>query len=372
MAANIDSTRNEFVRNAIEAVIKIGAILIILLACFAIVRPFVGIVVWGIIIAVAIFPIAAKIAAMLGGRHRTATVLITIILLIFLVLPAIELAAIVLDNVDSLRARIDQGSLDIPMPPESVSGWPLIGGPVADFWTLAATNLTEALTIIQPQLQAAATWLVGALAGIGLGVIQFIAAIIIAGVFMATAPASANFARALARRLAGERGDDLVELSSKTVRGVARGVLGVAVIQSSVAGIGLVLAGIPGAGIWTLACLLLAIIQIGVAPIMIGATIYMFSTAETLPAVLFLIFAVVVSGSDNILKPMLMGRGLEVPMLVIMIGTIGGMLMSGIVGLFIGAVILALGYELFVTWVYEPDQSATAGLADTQAEEATG
>ncbi len=280
------------------------------------------------------------------------------LLLVLLVVPALELAGIVAENVEQLSARLEGDGPQVPPPPEGVADWPLIGDEVAAFWTLAATNLEQALTVIEPQIRAFGAWLVRALAGAGLGLLQFIAAIIIAGVFIAQAEASGEFTRAFARRLAGERGDELARLAEATVRGVARGVIGVAVIQATLAGIGLVVADIPGAGLWTLLCLLLAIIQLGVAPVMIGAIIYMFATADTLPAVIFLIYGLVVSASDNILKPLLMGRGLDVPMLVILVGTIGGMLLQGIVGLFIGAVILSLGYKLFVAWVYEQEAIA--------------
>ena len=247
MTSGSADERDVFVRNSLEATVKIGAILIILVWCFRIIEPFVGIVVWGTIIAVAVYPLAQKLAVWIGGRYKTAAAILTVLMLLLLVTPAIELAAIVVDNVNALSARVETGSgLRIPMPPESVTTWPLVGETVADFWTLAATNLTEALKVIEPQLKAIGTWLITSLAGVGLGVLQFVAAIIIAGVFMANASGSGEFARALGRRLAGDRGDELTRLAEATVRGVARGVIGVAFIQSTLAGIGLVVADIPG------------------------------------------------------------------------------------------------------------------------------
>lgn len=357
MAAT-SSDRDTFVRNTMEATIKIGVVFAIVYWCFEIVAPFIGIVAWGIIIAVALYPLAMWIGKMLGGRKGLAVTVMTVLMLVLLVYPAVELTGTIVENVDELSARLEGDAPKIPLPPEGVAEWPLIGEKVSEFWTLAATNLEAALTTIEPQIKAMGAWLVGTLAGIGLGLLQFIAAIIISGVFMANAESSGEFARSLGRRLAGDRGDELTKLSEATVRGVARGIIGVAVIQTTFAGIGLTVADIPGAGIWTLACLLLAIIQLGVAPVMLGAAIYMFSTADTTPAVIFLVYAIVVSASDNILKPLLMGRGLDVPMLVILVGTIGGMLMQGIVGLFIGPVILSLGYKLFVAWVYDSNDAS--------------
>jgi predicted PurR-regulated permease PerM len=358
MTAGNPADRDLFVRNSMEAAIKIGVVFAIVYWCFNIVAPFIGIVVWGIIIAVALFPLAVWVSRMMGGRHGMAVAAMTVLMLLLLVVPAVELTSITIENVEDLAARLEEGALNIPLPPEGVADWPVIGDQVSKFWTLAATNLEAALQSIEPQIKAAGAWLVTTLAGLGLGLLQFIAAIIIAGVFMANATGAGEFARSLSRRMAGERGDELARLAEATVRGVARGVIGVAVIQSTLAGIGLVLADIPAAGLWTLACLLLAIIQLGVAPVMIGAIIYMFSTADTLPAVVFTVYALVISASDNILKPLLMGRGLDVPMLVILVGTIGGMLLQGIVGLFIGAVVLSLGYKLFLAWLAEPDPTA--------------
>jgi len=353
MAASSTEPRDIFVGNAIEAAVKIGAALAILLWCFQIVQPFVGIVVWGIIIAVALQSLTRRVAGLLGGRLGIAAFVMTILMLVMLVVPAIELTAIVADNVQDLSANLHGDTLRIPLPPESVASWPMVGGAISDFWTLAATNLTEALKVIEPQLKTVGAWLVTTLAGAGLGLLQFIAAIVISGVFMSQAEAAGRFARALGHRLAGRNGEALTTLAEATVRGVARGVIGVAFIQSALAGIGLVMADIPGAGLWTLLSLVLAIVQIGVGPVMIGAAIYMFSTADLTPAIVFAVYALLVSVSDNLLKPLLMGRGLDVPMSVILVGTIGGMLMQGFVGLFIGAVILALGYKLFVAWVFE-------------------
>jgi predicted PurR-regulated permease PerM len=158
-------------------------------------------------------------------------------------------------------------------------------------------------------------------------------------------------AQGIARRLAGERGPQLADLAEATVRGVARGLLGVAVVQSLLAGVGMVLAGVPAAGLWTLLCLFLCVVQIGAGLVLVPAVIYVFVTGSTTTAVLFLVWSVFVMLIDNVLKPMLMGRGLQVPMVVVFLGAIGGMLAWGIVGLFVGSVILVLGYKLFVGWL---------------------
>ena len=156
----------------------------------------------------------------------------------------------------------------------------------------------------------------------------------------------------------GERGDEFAEISNVTIKNVAKGILGVAIIQSTLAGIGFILAGVPYAGLWALICLILAIIQIGPALVIIPVIIYLFSTMGLLGAILWTVYFVVVMISDNFLKPILLGKGAPVPMLVIFLGTIGGFITSGFVGMFIGAIILSLGYKLFITWL---DEEAVAG-----------
>jgi predicted PurR-regulated permease PerM len=341
----------QFTRNAVEATIRIGVLLVLVAWCFQITRPFIGPIVWGVIIAIAIFPIHRALLTLLGGRNGLSASLLTVVMLVVLVWPTFVLTGALLDNLQLLLDTLDAGSLDVPPPPEGVASWPVIGPTLYQFWDLASTNLDAALTELQPQIEAVAGWLLSAAAGTGLGVLQFVLSIIISGILITHSAAGHHFADKLSLRLSGERGSAFVDLAEATVRGVARGVIGVAFIQMLLVGLGLGIAGVPWAGLWTFLALLLAIMQIGVAPVMIGAIIYMFTTADTLPAVLFLIYGVFVSGIDNVLKPLLMGRGLDVPMAIILVGTIGGMLASGIVGLFIGAVVLAVGYKLFMTWL---------------------
>jgi predicted PurR-regulated permease PerM len=193
-------------------------------------------------------------------------------------------------------------------------------------------------------------------AGAGIGILQFVISIIIAGVILANAVGFGAFLKALARRLMGNRGEEFTMLASKTVRSVAQGVLGVALIQSLLAGVGLLAAGVPGAGLWALLVLLLAIVQLPPILILAPIILYVFSVSSTTVAVIFMIWSILVSMSDAFLKPLLLGRGVEVPMLIILVGAIGGMIHSGIIGLFVGAVVLALGYELFRAWLEEGKQ----------------
>jgi predicted PurR-regulated permease PerM len=218
--------------------------------------------------------------------------------------------------------------------------------------------LGEALRQASPLLKRFGTWLLNAAEGAGIALLQFVLAIFIAGAFLANAEAAGSMTRAIAERLAGERGLILAGVAEHTIRSVASGILGVALIQALLAGLGFLVAGVPAAGLLTLICLLSGVIQLGVVIVLIPVVIYLFSTAETTTAVGFLIWAILVAPVDNILKPILLGRGVDVPTLVIFVGAIGGFLSSGIIGLFLGAVVLALGYKLFLTWLKQEDSTA--------------
>lgn len=336
----------------LETVIRIGVVAVLVVWCFQIVRPFVIPVVWGIIIAVAVFPGYLKLETSLGGRKGIAASLVTILLMIVLLVPTVMLAETLVSGASTVADRMQEGTLEIPPPPESIAAWPLIGEPLDRFWRTASQNLASALKPIAPQLKEFGKWLLSGAAGAGLGILQFIAAIIIAGVLLAYTDAGTRTARALGYRLAGDRGDEYADLAESTVRSVARGILGVALIQSLLAGIGFMVVGIPGAGLWALIALFLSVIQIGIFPVTLPIVIYVFATADITVAIAFLIWSIFVSTIDNILKPILLGRGVKVPMVVIFAGSIGGFIASGIIGLFTGAVILALGYTLFLAWLH--------------------
>lgn len=368
------SADKEFLSRVVEATIRIALLAGLAAWCFLIVSPFLGPIVWGVIIAVATHNLYKRLEDVLGNRRGLAATIYILLGLVLLIVPAVMLGSTVADGAQGLADSMRAGQIRIPPPPESVAGWPLVGKPLAAFWQGASSNLEATLETIAPQLKALSGWLLASAAGAGLGILQFIVAIVIAGVLLAHSEASGRATRAVAMRLAGNQGVDFAQIAEATVRSVARGILGVALIQSVLSGIGFLVIGVPGAGLWALVALLLSVIQIGIAPVTIPVLIYVFYTADTLPFVIFLVYIVAVSLLDNILKPILLGRGIKVPMVVIFIGAIGGFIASGIIGLFIGAVILTVGYKLFLAWLYgEPraalgsSQSETPSVAEPSA-----
>jgi predicted PurR-regulated permease PerM len=336
---------------ALEISVRIGLLAVLVAWCFQIVRPFLALVAWGLIIAVATYPIYRWLEAALGERRRLAATLFTLLMLALLIGPTLMLAGTLVEGAQELASALSAGTLSVPPPPEKIGGWPLVGAPLERIWSLASQNLQEALRQIGPEIKPLGLRALSAAANTGLGILQFVAAIIVAGILQAHAEGGSRVAYTVAGRLAGERGTQFTDLAQATVRGVARGILGVALIQSLLAGLGFLAAGLPAAGFLAFLCFLLAVVQIGPTLILVPAVIYVFYTADFTPAVLFTVWSVFVGFVDNVLKPLLLGRGAKVPMIVILVGVIGGFLDSGIIGLFVGSVVLALGYTLLVAWL---------------------
>jgi len=352
-SSNQSSNDKSFVAKAFEATVHVGLAVLLLYWCFKIGQPFLETIVWGIILAVAIHPGYNRLKSALGGRGRLAATLITLLALLILLVPTYMLSGSLIDTAKEYSTHLEAGTLDVPPPPESVRPWPVIGKPLYNFWRLASNNLGAALNKIAPQLKEYGVPLLSAAAGAGVGILKFVVSIIIAGVMLANDAGGGRVARAIATRLAGERGPAAVELTVATVRSVTLGILGVAIIQTILASLGFIVVGVPGAGLWALLVLILAIVQLPTIIILGPIIIYVFTTSSTIVAVLFAIWSILVGISDAFLKPLLMGRGVDVPMLVVFIGAIGGFMTSGIIGLFVGAIILALGYKLFSLWLEE-------------------
>jgi len=349
---------------AIDIAIRIGVIALLIALCFKILRPFISPVMWGTILAIALYPVCRRLSGVLGGRVKLASAIITAVMLLGIILPSIQMVGSLVGGTKYISERIQRGEIKVPPPPDDIDTWPLIGKSLKREWYEASENLKATLTRFQAQLKAMSLWLLKSAMGTALGLVQFALSIIIAGIFMANARGSGNMARELFVRLAGERGADFADISTKTVRNVVKGILGVAIIQALLAGTGFLVAGVPAAGLWAFLCLFLAIIQIGIFPVVIPVIIYMFSSADTFTAGLLTGWLILVSLLDNLLKPILLGRGAPVPMLVIFLGAIGGFLSMGFLGLFVGAVILSIGFKLFRAWLDDLSHPDTSGGPD--------
>jgi len=354
---------NAFVRNSVEAAIRIGLLAGLFWWCLKIVNPFVMPVLWAVIFAVALYPFFGWLKSKFGGRGGLAATILTLVALAVLIVPIVVLSTSMIGSVQHITKGVDDGTLKVPPPPEGVAEWPVIGEKLSVAWGQASNNLQRFFERYREELKPVWGFVVTQAAGAGGATLVFMIAILIAGLMMAKAESAVAGLEAVATRLAGDKGTEMVSVSGATIRSVVQGVLGVAVIQSLASGIGMLIVGVPGAGLWAGLVLLLAIMQLPPVLVLLPAAIYVFSSASTITAVLFLIFALVVSTSDAFLKPLFLGRGMTTPMPVILLGAIGGMMLSGIVGLFIGAVVLALGYELTVAWVKGEEEKA-AGVVE--------
>ena len=303
---------------------------------------------------------------MLGGKAKLAGGLFIGVSLLIIGASVFLLGESLVDGAVSVVKNLESGEIDVPPPTESVKEWPVVGPKVYEYWSAANTDLTATLQKLSPMLKTLSARLAASFAGLAGATLQMFFAIIIAGILMISAEGGQRSAMMIAKRLAGDDGPPMVHLSVGTIRSVVKGVLLVAIIQGILAAVGLAIAGVPGVGLWALLVIVVAVIQL--PPILILGPIaaFVFATNDnTVIAVFFLIWSLVVSGADGFLKPMLLGRGVQVPMLVILIGAIGGMLRSGVVGLFIGPVILAIAFTLFMAWVKDDDE-AKDGTAVTE------
>lgn len=335
---------------AIEVFLRLGLLIGLLYWCFLILSPFLMPVLWGIIIAVALFPLQSFLQKKFRNSQKLAATAITLVILAIVLIPTSMFIDSLADNIVAFKAQIDAGSFIVPSPSESIKEWPLIGPKLYDTLMALTHNTMQVVQEHQSQVTEIAKTILGAVIGTGLGVLQMLLSVIIAGVLLATKGTEEATHRIIDRLIEGH-GENFVKLSAATIRNVVKGVLGVAVIQTALAGAGLYLAGIPNAVIWILLSFILSIVQLGPGLVLVPAMIYLFNTTDSLSAILWTVYFVIVMFSDNILKPILLGKGAPVPMLVIFLGVVGGFMLFGFIGLFTGAIVLSIGYKLFLAWL---------------------
>ncbi|MBE9564933.1 MAG: AI-2E family transporter [Proteobacteria bacterium] len=342
----------DFTRNTIEAAVRLGLLLLLATWCFKIITPFIVPVMWGVIIAVAIYPLFLKLKSSLGDNNKLAAVVYTLLTLALLITPTVMISDSIIETSGIITERYEAGTLEIPPPNDSVKEWPLIGEKTHAIWSQTSDDLEATLIKYEAETKKVGKAIASGAAGAAGTILQFVLSIIISGILVANASAAYDVNIKFFSRLTNDSsGLSYANLTRDTIRSVAQGVLGVALIQAVLSALGMMVMDVPAWGLWTLAVLVVAIAQIPPIVILGFVSAYVFSVADTTPAVIFLIYCIVVSSSDAFLKPLFLGRGMKIPMLVILLGAIGGMMMSGIIGLFVGAIILAMGYELFMAWL---------------------
>jgi predicted PurR-regulated permease PerM len=344
----------------IHYTLQLVALALLLISCYLIIAPFINLMVWASVLAITLYPLQKIIAGKLRGRNGWAATIITILMLAILIAPAVWLLLSTVSELKGLAELYRSGQFNIPPPPENVKGWPLIGTKMFALWSAASSNLTALITEHTDQVKIVVLKFLNLMASTGKGILLFTLAVIASGALLAYAKSSGEFVKSFFVKLMGDMGAEMTSVAEVTVRNVAKGILGVAFIQSMLAGVGFVLAGIPLAGLWIVICLVLAIVQVGLMPVSVGVIIYIWGHGSTLTAILLTGWMVFVGIIDNVLKPIMLGKGAPVPMLVVFLGAIGGFMTSGFIGLFTGAIILSVGYKLLQAWLKGSNKEETA------------
>jgi len=357
-----------FASRLMDVLIRAGLIVALTALCYRVFSPFLTLMVWALILAVAMYPLHLALAARVGNRQGLAATLLVLIGIVLIVVPSSILMSLLGDAVKRFIEDIQSNNLQIPAPYSGIESWPIVGRKLHALWSAAHSDLPALVQSMQPKISDLSKGALAFVASIGVGLLQFLASFIVAGIIMAFGQSGARAMRSIFKRMfGGARGDEFATLSTQTIRAVANGVIGVAFIQAIIIGLVLIFAGVPGAGVLTVIILVLGIAQVPALIVTLPAIAYIWASGnyETGAAIAYTVLLAVSGMADNVLKPLLLGRGVDAPMPVILIGALSGMAAAGILGMFVGATLLALGYQLFMGWVASnPD----ADVPDKQAD----
>jgi len=351
METSKTATSDSNAEKKVDSVIRIILICLLIGWCCYIASPFIYMMIWGSIVAISVFPLYSKFLKLFRGSKAVSAIAISLILLSIIIIPSWLLTESIFAGLDHTRARYNQGQPLIPPPGENVQHWPSIAKPVIDFWQLASDNIQEAILQHKGEFEKLGKWSIASLSAFGAGILQFLISIIVGGMFLYFAEPLSKSMLKILKKITPSKGEGVASLIVNTILAVVKGILGVAAIQAAMAGTAFFIVGIPYAGLWTILCLMLSVVQIGSWPVLLSLSIYMFSTHDVLPSILFAAWMAIVATTDNVLTPVLMGRGSSVPMLVLFIGAFGGFMAIGFLGLFLGAVVFSIGYKLFDYWL---------------------
>jgi predicted PurR-regulated permease PerM len=357
-------------RRLMDVLIRAGLVVALTVLCYRIFSPFLALMVWALILAVTLYPLHQKLARRIGGRQGLAATLLVLVGLVLIVLPTTVLMGALGDSIHDFVASVRDNTLQVPAPAPGVAEWPVVGKSIHGVWSKAHEDLPAFIQSQQPKIGDLARTALGIVAAIGGSVLMFLFAFIVAGIIMAFGRSGAAATKSIFDRIVGvERGEQFAKLSTATIRAVASGVLGVALIQAIVVGLVLLLAGIPFAGALAVVVLVLGIAQLPAPLVTLPVIAYIWVSGgySTVMAVTWTVLLFLAGMLDNVLKPLMLGRGVDAPMPVILLGALGGMASSGIEGMFVGAVLLALGYQIFMAWVQaNPDAPKAPVVIESQ------
>jgi predicted PurR-regulated permease PerM len=352
----VSDLEKKFASQLTDVLIRTGVILVLAWLCYRVFSPFLTLTVWAVILAVTLYPFHRMIAGWLNGRQGIAATLIVLLGIAILVVPIAVLMSSLGDTARDFITRVQTNAVEIPPPPDRVATLPLIGAKLHAAWLRAHDDLPGLVQSMQPKIGELARMGLGFVASIGGALLLFVAALILAGIFMAFGDPGARACQATFQRIAGkERGEQFTRLSAATIRAVALGVVGVALIQAILVGVCLLIAGVPWAGALAAIVLVLGIAQVPAVIVTLPAIVYIWTRGGygSGEAIFYTVLLLLSGLTDNVLKPLMIGHGVNVPMPVILVGALGGMAAAGILGMFVGATLLALAYQVFRGWVQE-------------------
>jgi len=335
---------------------------VLLIGSFWTLLPFLSVMIWATTIAVATWPVLLRLERLTGGRRSLAVAIMTLLVLLAFIVPLALAISTLLDAANRSPAVMnDFVAHGLGPPPEWIAKLPVFGKRLDDQWQAISAGGPEALAdFVQPYARSAASWAIAATGGLGRTIVLVLLTVVFVAILYARGEVAARGTLALARRLGGETGERTVRLAGQAVRSVALGVVLTALAQSLLAGVGLWLCGIPHPGLLTAIAFILGVAQLGPVPVLAPSVIWLYWTHNTGWATALLIWSLPVAALDNVIRPILIRRGVELPLLLIIAGVIGGLISFGVVGLFVGPVILAATYTLTKDWV-ERGESVTAG-----------
>jgi predicted PurR-regulated permease PerM len=342
------SSSNDLTRTMLAILFISGLIAL----SFLVVRPFAASTVWAATLVLPSWSLMRRIERSLGSRRWAAVTVMTLVLLLLIMIPLSMAISSIASHAPALLALSEGTGLRVPPPPSWLSDIPILGSRAAERWRdLQDITGGEIAVMLSPYARTMTGWFLDAVGGFGSGVLQVLLTIAIAAILYAKGEAAADWCRRFGRRLAGQYGEEAVILAGQAVRGVALGVVVTALVQSLLAGLGLVLAGVPQAGLLTAVTLFLCIAQLGPGLVLLPTIVWLFATGDTLGGVVLVVIGVPTLLIDNILRPVLIRRGADLPLLLILLGVIGGLLAFGMIGLFVGPVILAVTHTLLQHWM---------------------
>ena len=341
------------------AVVFIG---MLIASNFWILRPFLTAIIWATMIVVATWPVMLGLQKRLKGKRGLAVAVMTVVLLLVIIVPLSLAIIAIIGNVDKISGLVKWlTTITLPPLPKWLVSVPIAGPKIAERWQkIAALSPEEITGYIMPYAQMVARWVVAQAGNVGLMFLQFLLTVIISAILYATGEKAASGVLIFLRRLAGHQGEEAAVLAAKAIRGVALGIVLTALMQSLFAGIGLAVTGVPAAPVLTAVMFMLCLAQVGPGLVLIPAIIWTYSSNGPLLGTVLLIFSIIAGTADNFIRPVLIKKGADLPLILIFTGVIGGLIAFGIMGLFIGPVVLAVTHALLKAWVAGGEQEEVA------------